>query len=133
MRQKENVWINNTRAYRKAAREVCRLKEEGGVLNSQQLIPTLHMHFFFYLAFFSLALSLCQGNSCVCFLYLSRHRKSSTLCFYKLYSQRDNTSRIKTIPQTIKNFCLLQVTPAAKTEVSKFGPWRQDFHCEHQR
>lgn len=64
MRQKENVWINNTRAYRKAAREVCRLKEEGGVLNSQQLIPTLHMHFS-YLAFFSLALSLSGQQLCV--------------------------------------------------------------------
>lgn len=64
----------------------------------------------FFLSCILLSCSLSVRATVVCFLYLSQHRKSSTLCFYKLYSQRDNTSRIKTIPQTIKNFCWLQVS-----------------------
>lgn len=82
-------------------------KRVGDVLNSELLRAALHMQFSY---FGSSPSVVCQGNSCVCFLYLSSHRKSSTLCFYKLYSQRDKTSRIKTIPQAIKNFWLLQVS-----------------------
>lgn len=56
--------------------------------------------------------ALCQGNGCVlCVSCIWADKGNQVLlCFYKLYSQRDKTSRIKTILQAIKNFWLLQVS-----------------------
>lgn len=94
--------INKTRANRKVARVDSSLRTEKGCVNSEHLGLILHMHFSW------IPLFLCQDNSCVSCSWADTGNQ--IFCVSINYtSQRDNTSRIKILPQTIRNFLSLQV------------------------
>lgn len=90
--------INKTHAHRKVARVAPVWGKRAGVLNSEQLGWICHVHF-------SL---LRQDHSCVsCSWAATGNQMLHVSLSYA--SQRDNTSRIKALPQTIRNFWLWQV------------------------